>query len=347
MKEGISSRVLILIIGLLLILGVTYTLNRENSNKWSLTSGVDAPKELLKIGSNIWPGYEPLYLARELGYYENSPVRLVEYTSATQVIRAYRNNTIHIAALTMDEVLLLLENGLDPRIILVMDISHGADAIVAKPEIKTLADLRGRKVGVESTALGAFFLNQALNTVGLGPANINIISSKIDEHERMFVEGKLDAVVTFEPVRSRLLATDAHLIFDSSQLPGEIVDVLVIAKDTFDRFPEEVETLLKGWFKALNYLNTRPDEAASLMARRLKISPAEVLTAYKGLILPSLAGNIELMDGPEAPLRKTAMKLAETMLRQKLLQKEVVFKDFFNASVLKKIKASAPRVSVN
>ncbi|MBT3923489.1 MAG: ABC transporter substrate-binding protein [Nitrospina sp.] len=344
MDERKSFNTPVLYKGLLLVfVGVVFlVVNSDNFRKWVL---IPSPMVPLKIGTAIWPGYEPLYLARELGYYDNSPIRLVEYTSATQVIRAYRNNAIQLAALTMDEVLLLLENGLDTRVILVMDISRGGDTILAKPEIKNLKDLRGRKVGVERTALGAFFLSQALNSVGLHPEDVNIISSENNEHERRFLENQFDAVVTFEPVSSRLLAKGAHKLFDSTQIPGEIVDVLLIAKDTLDHFPEEVGILLTGWFKALDYLNTRPEEAAPILARRLKVSPKEVLDSYKGLKLPGYKENLKLMVGPEAPLKKSSTRLANVMLKQKLLQREVVLADFIDSSVLKKIEVATKRVN--
>ena len=345
MLKRMSSKTPILVSGFLVVLAVIGI--SASSSNWGFTLISEPPKPPLKVGTNIWPGYEPLYLARELGYYENGLIRLVEYSSATQVIRAYRNNAIQVAALTMDEVLLLLENGLDPRVILVMDISNGADAILAKPKIKSLKDLRDHKIGVESTALGAFFINQALSSAGLLPSDVTIISSEINEHERMFVAGEFDAVVTFEPVRSRLLVSDTHQIFSSSDIPGEIVDVLVIAKETLENSPEAVNALLKGWFKALDYFNARPQEAALLMARRLRVSPEEVLVSYKGMELPNLEENLKLMVGPQAPLKKTATKLANVMLRNKLLQKEVIPTDFIYPSALENIETLVSKASLN
>ena len=52
------------------------------------------PTALVRIGTNVWPGYEPLYLARELGYYKDLNVRLVEYPSASEVIRAFKNKNL-------------------------------------------------------------------------------------------------------------------------------------------------------------------------------------------------------------------------------------------------------------
>lgn len=343
MSASKTLKILIPIVGLFLILAVIFAFNSGNFRESGFTFGTKRPLPPLKVGTHVWPGYEPLYLARELGFYDQSTIRLVEYTSATQVIRAYRNNAIQVAALTMDEVMLLLENGLDPHVVLVMDISNGGDAILAKPEIKNLEDLRGKRVGVESTALGAFFLNQALATVKLHPSEINIISSDIDEHEGMFERGELDAVVTFEPVQTRLLSKGAHPIFDSSQIAGEIVDVLVIAKETHERFPKEVEILLRGWFKSLDYLRAKPMEAASILARRLKVSDEEVLASYEKIILPDLEENLNLMVGsPEAPLKVTAAKLAEVMLENNLLQNEVTLAHFIDPSTVKAIMSSTP-----
>ena len=85
---------------------------------------------------------------------------------------------------------------------MVTDISNGADVILAKPEIQSLKDLKGRRVGVDSTALGAFVITRALGQVGLSPKDIEIVSLGVSEQERAFKQGIVDAVVTFEPVRS-------------------------------------------------------------------------------------------------------------------------------------------------
>ena len=189
------------------------------------------PQLPFRVGTNVWPGYEPLYLAREQGLYPPSAgLRLVEYTSASEVIQAFRNGTIDAAALTLDEVLLLAETTPDLGIVLVLDISHGADVILAQPAISSLRDLKGKRVGLESTALGAYVLTRALQTAGMRQDDVRKISLEVDEHEQAFKKGRVDAVVTFEPVRTRLMASGARQLFDSSMLPGEIVDVLVVRR---------------------------------------------------------------------------------------------------------------------
>ena len=126
----------------------------------------------------------------------------LSYPSSSEVIRAYRNGDLEAVAITIDETFLLAETQPNIRIVLVTDISNGADVILAKPEIQSLKDLKGRRVGVESTALGAFVITRALGQVGLSPKDIEIVSLGVSEQERAFKQGIVDAVVTFEPVRS-------------------------------------------------------------------------------------------------------------------------------------------------
>lgn len=121
-----------------------------------LALGCDVPhKPPLLLGTNAWLGYEPLYLSRELGYWTPEQVHLVEYLSSSETLRAFRNREIDAAALTLDEVLLLLQDGVDIKAILITDVSLGGDAILARQGIGSVKALKGHRVAVESSALGA------------------------------------------------------------------------------------------------------------------------------------------------------------------------------------------------
>ena len=292
----------------------------------------------LRLATNVWSGYEPLYLARKLGYYDDRSVRLVECSSASQVIRSFRNKAIEVAALTLDEALLLQEDGYDIRVILVTDISHGGDVILAKPELADLTELRGRNVGVEHTALGAYVLTQALQRAGMSAADVKVVPLEIHEHESAFDEGTVDAVVTFEPVRSRLLAKGATTVFDSSQMTDEIVDVLVVRSETIKDSPEKIAILLSGWFSALKHLRERPEKASQELAERLRLEPRAVLASFDGIRFPDLGENLLLLGGTRPKLSKIAERLAKVMVEQKLLQREVDVSELFSALPLKQIK---------
>ena len=277
------------------------------------------PPPVLRVGANIWLGYEPLYLARDLGYLRGSPIHAVEFTSSTQVLRAYQNETIDAVCLTLDEALLLASEGSDLRIVLVADFSNGADVIIGAPGTRTMKDLQGQRVGVEDTALGAFFLTRSLQESGMQTGDVRVVPMQVQDHEQALLNGDVDAVVTFEPVRGKLLGRDAHLLFDSSRLPSEIVDVVLVRATYLQRHSQVVADLVRGWQQAQDYMTRTPDDALARMARREGVTVEEMRAALHGVHLPSREQNRELLSGDESALQPVLQRLAEFMLKSKLL----------------------------
>lgn len=273
----------------------------------------------LRFGSNVWPGYEPIYMARELGYFERHDVQLIEYTSASQVLRGFRNGDIDAAGLTLDEALSLL-HGEYPKLVLVMDISQGGDVILADPDIRNLADIRGKHVGVESSALGAYMLTRALQTVELDIRDVRIVPIPVNKHLHAYKNDQVDVIVTFEPVRSQLLATGAIELFSSRQIPDEIVDVMVVRESFLQDYPEQVRILIDAWYKALEYLANNPQPAAAIISRRMQIPVDDVLVAYNGLVLPDSTQSLQLLggEGQGRTLYATSQQLYQVMQQSNL-----------------------------
>lgn len=184
----------------------------------------------LTVGTNTWIGYEPLYLARDLGYYEGANLRLVELASTTQALDALRVGSLDLAGLTLDEALLLAQEGVPIAVIWVLNTSAGADALLAKPGITTLDALRGKRIGVEQTAVGGYMLNAALAQANLQVSDIRVVPLPLDEHWPAWQANAIDAVVTFDPVRQKILNAGGQVVFSSADIPGQIVDVLVARK---------------------------------------------------------------------------------------------------------------------
>lgn len=282
------------------------------------------PEPIFRIATNVWPGYEPLYLARSLGRFENSSIRLVEMPSASQVSHAMRNRTVEAAALTLDETLTLLQEGnLDMRVVLVMDISNGADVLLGNADIANLQSLRGKRIGVENTATGAVVLAAALRSAGLSAKDIIVAPKTVNDHLAAWKNREFDAVVTFEPVRSQLLNSGAHELFDSSQIPGTIMDVLVVRADALEKHQSAIRTLIAGYFTGIDYISTHPEDAAQRMARRLATDAALVMPQFTGLKLPTTEENRRWLATAEPNLNKAAADLAKLMYEQQLLQTEV------------------------
>ncbi len=292
----------------------------------------------LRVGANVWPGYETLYLARSLGYYDNTPIRLVDYPSGTEEVRAYRNGDIEAAGISIDQALVLAANNPDVKIVVVMDFSNGGDVILGKPEIQNMQGLKNKPVGVEANALGAFIITRALEQKGMSPQDIKIVSLGVSEHERAFKQGTVDAVVTFGSARTKLLAAGAKLLFDSSQIPGEIVDVLIVRDEVIKKQPKALQALIDGRFRALDYLTKNPQDAAIKIAPRTGITPEQFLESLKGLRSPDLQENQKLLGKRDPSLLKGVKRLSEVMLDNKLLPKAVDTAHLLDDRLVKNVK---------
>ncbi|MBF0264170.1 MAG: ABC transporter substrate-binding protein [Gammaproteobacteria bacterium] len=296
-----------------------------------LLSCTQNPEPPLRIATNTFPGYEPLYLARSLGYYENTQINLVEMTSASEVIHALRNGTIEGAALTLDETLTLLADDIRLKIILVMDFSNGADVLLTKPEINSLAEIKGKQIAVEYSAVGALLLDAALASAKLSVTDIKVETCLYDNHINCYEEN--DAVITFEPVRTKLMLKGAKQLFDSSQIPGKIVDVLVVQDAVIKLNSQTIKNLLKGYFRARQYLEKKPEKASEQMALRQGISSHEVISSFNGIELPSLKANRDLLEGSNK-LQATASSLMKYLFERELLRKKVDTSNIIDASFL-------------
>jgi NitT/TauT family transport system substrate-binding protein len=278
------------------------------------------PETALRIGTNVWIGCEPLYLARELGRLDPATVQLVEYPSASEVHRAFRNQAIDGMVISLDELFGLAVDGFQPRIVLVVDVSHGADVVVGRRGMRTMRDLKGKSVAVESSALGAFVLSRALTLNGMQASDVNVVHLESNEQPSAFEKDQVDGAVTFDPYRAQFLRAGAKVLFDSTQIPGEIVDLLAVRATVLEKRPKAIQALLSGWFGAIDYMKSDPKNAARLMGIRQQSTGEQFLEALQGLYIPSRDDNLRMLGGPTPELTVTGRRLMALMVDAKLLR---------------------------
>ena len=294
---------------------------------WAVTAGLlgcQKPVAPVRVASTERLGYETLFLARELGYLSASTLRLIEYPSSSDSMMALANREVSLATLTLDEFLLAREGGLDARAILVFDESNGADAVVARADIQGLSGLKGKRIGVESTAVGALMLAKLLEVANLQLHDIIKVDVTVDRHVSVYERGQVDAVVTFEPLAQQLRERGAQTLLDSSQFPGLILDLLVVDGSALVEGASVIQELVAGHFRALTYLAANPMDAARLMAPRLQLEPSAVLLALKGIRIPDLSSNRVWLAGDAPRLMGVAEAVGLMLQRARLLKRAPV-----------------------
>ncbi len=277
------------------------------------------PQSPLRVATNTWVGYSPLYLARTQGMFAEQDVRLVEMLSAADVLHALRNDLVEAAAMTLDEALLLRATGFDVRVVMLLDVSNGADVLIARPAIQSLAQLRGHRIGYENTAVGAVILDAALQAGRLQRQDVVLVPMAANEQAAAFAEGRIDAVVTFEPMAGVMRQAGGRVLFSSADIPDKIVDVLVVHGDPDSYELDNLQRVMRGWFNAVDYAQLNPQGAYSIMGRRYGISGEEMRSRMNGLQLITEGKNRELLLGRPSPLTANIAQLAETMKMNGLL----------------------------
>jgi len=305
----------------------------------SATGCLEPVEERLRIGVNAWPPFDLLYLAREKGFLRDAGVEvdLVDFSSYTGILRSYHQGHIDAFFATLNEAL-IVDNFQEPlAVVLVADYSYGGDALVVSDGIAKLQDLRGRKVAYEESALGSYVLERALSLGGLEEKDVTALNRLPEEGEWAFKGGNVDAVITYQPALGRLLRLPgARVLFSSRDLPGEIVDVLVVRRSLLEDRGDEIRGVLRGWFRAVELLQQSPGEAAPSMAARERMSDEELLASLEGAHIPDLEENRRLLGSPGAPgtLHATAERLGEFLVRRGLARRVAAPSEVFHTELV-------------
>jgi NitT/TauT family transport system substrate-binding protein len=277
------------------------------------------PEPRLRLGTTPWPGNEPLFLGQKLGLLPTERLHLVEYVSSAQLMRAFRNGAIDAVSTTLEEVLSLEQLGHEPKVVLVLDSSHGADCVMARPDMESLSALQGRRISSEESLLGMYMLTRVLEQAGLRREDVRLDIRPLETHVAAWQRGELDAVVTFEPYCQQLASVGARRLFDSSRIPGEIVDVVVVRKEFLDAWPRHVDALLRGWFATLAWKQQHPQEAMQRMAGRLGLDPQRFQEAMSGVRLMDERAQHAQLTGAQPGLRETLERMGELLRHHQLL----------------------------
>ncbi len=304
-----------------------------------LSSCAQAPKDTLRIGINAWPPFELLYLAERQGFFKEAKVDvdLCDFSSYTGILRAYHQGHIDGFLATLNEIM-ITENFQDiPAVVLVADYSYGADAVLARDEIRHPAELRGKRIAFEESALGSYMLERVLEAGGLRMSDVRAVNKLPEEGGRAFRRGDVDALITYEPDLGKLLREKgAHAVFTSRDIPGEILDVLALRRSALESRPVEVSRILKAWFMAVEYQKAHPQEAATFMAKRQGVTVEEFLRAMSGTHIPDLEENRQLLGTVRqpGPLQRTVERLGGFLVRHNLSKTAVSGGTLFHPEIV-------------
>ena len=300
---------------------------------WASTLPACSKRAPLRIAGHPWPGYEPIFFA-ETQKQLTDAVILLHLPTIKDSIDALRDGTVDAAMLTLDEALALQAQGMNLQVILVMDVSKGADALVVPKEFQTLTQLRGKRIGLESSTLGELMLSMVLDKAGLKRAEIKPVFLAYEEQEAAYIANKVDAVITYEPVVGRLVGKGANKLLSTRDLPESIFDVLVAKADVASDNAQALEKTLQGHFWALEQLQRNPWDTAYRMVPHAGVSAEELIESFRGLELPDLVANRRYLSRDSGQLTGIVEKLSAIMLASGTIKKPANAANLFTDAYL-------------
>lgn len=255
----------------------------------------------LRVGIGPWIGYEPFVAARESGHWPDG-LRLIELESNTEAIDAFVEGRIDAAGLTLDESLRLARQGSRHTLIAVLSDSHGGDAVLGRATFDGIADLAGKTVLVEDTAVGQLMLGAALEAAGLPLDAVRIRRVQATRLPIAWANGEAAGVVAYSPLIERLEAEGAKVLFSTRDHPGLVLDVLVL-REGLPADSEAVRRLLVAWDAGRRQLEHPDPTLVAALSRGLGMSPEAYLAALSNVTLMSSAqGRAMLVGQPPAVL---------------------------------------------
>jgi NitT/TauT family transport system substrate-binding protein len=286
----------------------------------------------LRIAIQPWAGYQFMSLAEKAGWLPPG-VQLVYLPTAVASIQSVQRGDVHGAALTLDQAMVIVDQGIALDIVLITNVSAGADVLLVRPEITQLADLRGKRIGVEATSLGAFLLAKVLQAAGLERKDVQVVDMT-EDHVDSWQSQPMDALLTYEPALGELKQLGLVPLFDTRSLPGAVLDVLAIRRDAIGDHGDDVRALVAGHFRALQEWRTNPLDVAHRLAPLMQVPVERVGEAFMGLDLPDLDFNRHYLEGPSPELLQTTADIAGTMRQAGMLRSDIATDGLFTASYL-------------
>jgi len=234
------------------------------------------------------------------------------------------------ATLTIYEALLAASRGIPVKIVLLLDYTMGSDGVVAKKSIRSILDLKEKRIGIEQGTIAHFTLLKALEKAGLDRAEVQLVNLDLDALQQAFLHDKVEAVGTYEPYMSNLVRQgNGHIIFSSREIPRAICDVLFVKEAIARAHPDVIDHWIEAWNDALNFKGNDPENYLRTLNRLNGTPIPDLKESFKGIFFTNLAENRRAFGTPANPgyLLESLREMETFMLQQGIIEQRLPLQD--------------------
>ncbi|QSZ40647.1 lipid kinase [Sulfurimonas aquatica] len=230
-------------------------------------------KDKFQVSWTIYVGFMPWDYAQQKGIVDkwakkyDIEIDLVQVNDYIESINQYTAGKFDGCLMTnMDALTIPAASGVDSTALIMGDFSNGNDGIVLKGTNK-LSDIKGQNVNLVELSVSHYLLARGLETVGLSEKDITVVNTSDADMVAAYTSSEVTALTPWNPQLSEIMSMkDANLVFDSSAIPGEIIDMLVVNTDTLKDNPKFAKALTGAWFEVMALMKKGDKEALTFMA---------------------------------------------------------------------------------
>jgi len=264
------------------------------------------------IGMSGWTGFAPLTLAKEAGIFEKNGVK-VEIKKIPQKDRhlTIASGDIQCAATTVETFLIWNASGVPIKQVVQLDMSYGADGMVVREDIATIADLKGKTIAASAPGTSPYFvLAWMLRENGLTLDDVTIANLEPAAAAQAFVAGQNDAAMTYEPYLSTVRDNpEAGKIIATTLDYPMIMDTFGCTPKFLAENPKAAKALADGYFDAVELIRTDPKKSFEIMGADVKQTGEAFEKSQSFLRWQDRAANQKFFTGEHAAFSKEAADL--------------------------------------
>jgi NitT/TauT family transport system substrate-binding protein len=235
------------------------------------------------IGWTIYAGWMPWPYAQQAGIVQkwadkyNVKIKLVQVNDYVESLNQYTAGKLDgVTAANMDVLTIPAAGGVDSTVVMVGDYSNGNDGIILKNGA-ALADIKGRPVNLVEASVSQYLLARGLESAGLKNADVNVVNTSDADIVGAFGAPSTTAVVTWNPQLAEIAKMPgAKIVFDSSNIPGEIQDTLVVSTAALKANPNLGKALAGIWYETMTIMAKTDAEGIAARTAMAKLSGADL-----------------------------------------------------------------------
>jgi len=288
------------------------------------------------LGVYQHPGHEAFYISEHFNLLPTD-VMLRKSQSSEAVVSAMLSGELDAAALALDEVLTCLAAGIPLQVVLVLARSCGANVLLSKPELHTPKQLKGKVIALESRPATELLLEHYLHKTGLDRQEVEVAYLPQLKQMMAWQESQIDAAINTPPVSHYIERAGAVRLFDSSQCPPLMFQVLAVRTDRIDWLNNIPARLLNSYYLGLQQLRLFSGDSIRRTALWRNLTLTETQNYFASVQYPSPMQNMTLLSGSD--VLPNAMRKLSTFMPATAAS-SVDFTHVFNATALRQLVLS-------